>query len=231
MFYYGFDIYFLIYVIPPMILAMWASYKVKSTFNKYSKVGNVKNLTAAEVTRSILNKNGLSNISVERVAGELTDHFDPRTNVIRLSDSVYSSNSVAAIGVAAHEAGHAVQHANGYAPIRIRNSFVPIANIASHAAMPLVFIGLILGLTGLASLGIWLFGAVVLFQIITLPVEFNASKRAIRVLDEYAILSPEENKGAKKVLTAAALTYIAATLVALGNLLRLLALSGGRRRN
>lgn len=226
-----FDIGYLIFVVPALILSVYAQAKVSSTFNKYNSIGNRRNLSGAEIARRILDLNGLYNIPVERVGGNLTDHFDPRTNVIRLSDSTYSSTSVAAMGVAAHEVGHAVQHAEGYAPIKVRNSIVPVAQFSSYLAWPLVILGVIVGSPKLADFGILLFSAVVAFQIITLPVEFNASGRAIKTLDEYGLLDGEELGGAKKVLRAAALTYVAAAAVAIGNLLRLLLIAGRSRRD
>ena len=224
-----FDVYYLIFVVPALILAFYAQTKVNTTFNKYSKVYSSRGITAYDVARKILNMNGLNNIKIERVSGNLTDHFDPKANVIRLSDSTYSSTSVGAIGVAAHEVGHAVQYAEGYAPIKIRNTIVPVVQFSSYLAWPLALLGIILGSSGLANFGVLLFSVVVAFQIITLPVELNASSRAIKTLDESFILEGNELVGAKKVLKAAALTYIAAAAVAIGNLLRLLALTGRSR--
>ena len=222
------DSSYLIFVLPAMILAIWAQYKVNSTYTKYSKVLNHRGMTGAEVAVKILNLYGIYNVRVEHIAGTLTDHFDPRTNVIRLSDGVYSGTSVAALGVAAHETGHAIQHAKGYVPIKLRNLVIPVASLGSNLAIPLAIIGLILGSYILVDAGIILFTAVVAFQFVTLPVEFNASRRAIKVLDEQGILYGEELSGAKKVLGAAAMTYVAAAAVALGNLLRLLSLRGRR---
>lgn len=220
---------YFIYVLIPLLISIWASSRVNSTFRKFSKYSNERGLSASQVTRMILDNGGLTNVAIERIAGELTDHYDPRTNTIRLSQSVYDSTSVAAIGVAAHEAGHAFQHAKGYIPIKIRNSLVPVANLASRLAMPLILLGFFMELGGLVSGAIILYSAVVLFSLITLPVEFNASRRALRVLDEYGILTNEENGAAKKVLGAAAMTYVASMLVALGSFLRVLALFGRRR--
>ena len=217
-----------IFVFPAMLLALWAQYKVNSTYTKFSKVANHRGMTGAEVAVKILNLYGIYNVRVEHIAGNLTDHFDPRSNVIRLSDGVYSGTSVAALGVAAHETGHAIQHAKGYIPIKLRNMVVPIASLGSNLAVPLAIIGLIFGNYILVDAGIILFTAVVAFQFVTLPVEFNASRRAIKVLDEQGILYGEELKGAKKVLGAAAMTYVAAAAVALGNLLRLMSLRGRR---
>lgn len=219
-----------ILVIFGFILAAFASYGVQAAFNKYSKVKCYRHYTGYDAARKILDDNGLYDIKVEHISGNLSDHFDPRANVIRLSDATYNSDSVAAIGVAAHEAGHAVQHAVGYAPIKIRNSLVPVVNICSTLSMPLFIIGLLLGAAGLANLGIILFSGALLFQIITLPVEFNASRRAIKILSSSYMLDEQELKGAKKVLTAAAMTYVAAALASLLQLLRLVLLSGSTRR-
>ncbi len=216
------------------LLSIIASLKVNSTFSKYSKVRTARNLTAEQAARSILDANGLYNVRIESVSGNLTDHYDPRTNVIRLSDSVRTSTSVAAVGVAAHEAGHAVQHAIGYAPIKLRNTLVPVANIGSMAGPYLILIGLLLSSSFssiLLNIGIWFFAAAVLFQIVTLPVEFNASSRAIKALDEGMYLEGDEIPKVKKVLGAAAMTYVAAAAVSVANLLRFILLAGGRRRN
>lgn len=219
----------MIIVLPALILALYAQAKVSGTFNRFSKVYARSGLTAAQAADAILSQNGITDVRIERVRGNLTDHYDPRSNTIRLSESVYDSTSCAAIGVAAHEAGHAAQHAKGYIPIKIRNALVPVANVASYIAIPLVLLGFIMELGGLVDIAIILYGAVVLFSLITLPVEFNASRRAIVTLDEYGILSQEENAAAKKVLQAAAMTYVASTLVALGSFLRILVLFGRRR--
>ncbi|MBQ4561616.1 MAG: zinc metallopeptidase [Clostridia bacterium] len=224
------DYWYVIFVIPPMLLAIWASFNVNSTFKKYSKVTNRYGLTGAEAARKILDKNGLYNVRVERVAGNLTDHFDPKSNVIRLSESVHDSNSVAAVGVAAHEAGHAVQYAEDYTPMKIRGSLVGVANIGSSAGIYLAIFGIILTMPLLSYIGIGLFCAVVAFQLVTLPVEFNASSRALVALEQ-GYLSEEEMKGTRKVLRAAALTYVAALLSAIGNLLRLIMLVNGRNRD
>ena len=222
------DSTYLIFVLPAMLLAFWAQFKVNSTYEKFSKVQNHRGITGAEVAVKILNLHGIYNVRVEHISGKLSDHFDPRSNVIRLSDGVYSGTSVAALGVAAHETGHAIQHAKGYMPIKLRNAIVPVASLGSNLAVPLAIFGLIFSMPVLIDAGIILFTAVVAFQFVTLPVEFNASRRAISVLDSQEILYGDELKGAKKVLSAAALTYVAAAAVALGNLLRLLALRGRR---
>ena len=229
--FFGIDITYIIFVLPALILAMWAQTNVNSTFNKYKSVSNSRGYTAYDVTRRILNMNGLNNVKIERVSGHLSDHFDPKANTVRLSDSTYQSSSVAAIGVAAHEVGHAIQHATAYMPIKIRNAIVPVVQISSYAAFPLAIIGIIFGSNRLVLAGVILFSLVVLFQLITLPVEFNASRRAIKTLEGNYILEGNELSGAKKVLFAAALTYVASAAVAIGNLLRLLVLAGGRSRD
>ncbi|MBQ3590747.1 MAG: zinc metallopeptidase [Clostridia bacterium] len=222
-YYYGFDYTYLIFCLPPLLLAMWAQHKVKSTFAQYSKVASDRGMTGRDAARLILDANGLYNVPVSQINGELTDHFDPKDNVIRLSDPVCNVRSVAAVGVAAHEAGHAVQHAVGYAPMKWRSALVPVANFGSNLAMPLVLLGIVLSFETLAYVGVILFSATALFQLVTLPVELDASRRALAAL-EGSGMSAEGLNGAKKVLTAAALTYVAALLTAVGNLLRLLTL-------
>lgn len=221
-------------VIPAVIFAFIAQIMVKTTFNKYSTENNQHGYTAKEVARKILDDNGLQNIPIEYVKGELTDHYDPSANVIRLSDSVYSSTSVAAIGVAAHEVGHAIQHSKGYAPIKLRQAIIPVTRIGSSLAVPLVLVGLLFAsLKWLVPVGIFLYTGVVFFQAVTLPVEFNASSRALKTLDENLILYKDEVKMAKKVLTAAAMTYVAAMFSSLMSLLRLILIVNngrGRRR-
>lgn len=223
-----FDIYYVILVIPMILLSLFAQSKVTSTFNKYAKYGSKSGMTGYDSARKILDANGLSNIRIEKIAGTLTDHYDPKANVIRLSEGVYDKTSVSAVGVAAHEAGHAVQHSIGYAPIKWRNAVLPAANIGSQLSIPLAFLGLIFGLKPLVSIGIILFSAVVLFQLVTLPVEFNASGRAIQHFTDSGVLTSSEVKGVKKVLSAAALTYVAAALTSLANLVRLIMLSKRR---
>ena len=227
-FYFTFDIYYWILVIPAMLLAVWAQFRVQSAFSKDNRVYTMRGVSAAMVARQILDQNGLAHIRIEHVSGRLSDHYDPKNGVIRLSDEVYASTSVGAIGVAAHEAGHAVQYAQHYFPIRIRAALIPITTIGSNLAIPLAIIGLFMGLYWLVDVGIILFLAVVLFQLVTLPVEYNASGRALRTLESENFLTAEELSGAKKVLSAAALTYVAALVVAVANLLRLLLL---RNRN
>ena len=234
-YYYGFDWTYIVLVLPCLILSLWASSSVNHTFKKYSTQYSARRITGADAAARVLRNNGVHNVRIERVAGNLTDHFDPRTNVIRLSDSVYDSTSTAAIGVACHEAGHAVQYATHYAPIKLRAAIIPITNFGSKLAMPLILLGIVLSFMGnfsytLVYLGIACFGLSLVFQLITLPVEFNASRRAIRAISDSGILSQQELAGAKKTLKAAAMTYVAATAVALVQLLRLIVLFGGRRR-
>lgn len=220
-------------VIPAIIFALIAQLMVKSSFNKYSKVKNEYGYTARDVARRILDDNGLHNINIEHISGNLTDHFDPSSNVIRLSDTVYSSTSVAAIGVAAHEVGHAIQHAQGYSPIKIRQAIIPVTRIGSNLAVPLVIIGMIFStLEWLIPVGIFLYTGVVFFQAVTLPVEFNASSRALKTLESNNILQPGEIKMSRKVLTAAAMTYVAAMFSSLMSLLRLILIANrGRKGN
>ena len=232
--YFYFDWTYMVLVLPCIILSLWASSNVKSTFNRYSKQYSSRRITGADAANRVLSANGVTGVRIERVSGNLTDHFDPKTNVIRLSDSVYDSTSTAAIGVACHEAGHAVQYACSYAPIRLRAAVIPVTNFGSRIAMPLILLGLLLSAFMEASytlvyLGIACFGLSLVFQLITLPVEFNASRRAMQAIERVNILTDEEQKGARKTLTAAALTYVAATAVALSQLLRLLVIFGGRR--
>lgn len=236
-FYYGFDWTYLVLVLPCLILAMWASARVNSTFKKYSSQLSSRRITGAQAAQRVLSSHGVTSVRIERVSGKLTDHYDPKTNVIRLSDSVYDNTSTAAIGVACHEAGHAVQYAQGYFPIRIRAAIIPVTNFGSKLAMPLILLGLLFSALGslsysLVYLGIACFGLSLVFQLVTLPVEFNASSRAMRSIEESGILTQEEQKGARKTLSAAAMTYVAAAAVSLAQLLRLIALfGGGRRRN
>ena len=226
---------YIVLVLPFMILSLVASAKVNSSFKKYSEVHSKRGLSAVDAARRVLQANGVTDVAIEQVSGHLTDHFDPKDNVIRLSDSVYGSTSVAAIGVACHEAGHAVQHAVGYVPVKIRTAIVPITNIGSKLSIPLIFIGIALSYLGefysyIAYVGVALFSLCVIFQLVTLPTEFNASRRAIKALSENGILDEQELKGAKKVLSAAAMTYVAALAVAVMQLLRLLIIVGNSRR-
>lgn len=235
-YYYHFDWTYVVLVLPCLLLSLWASANVNSTFKKYSHQYSQRRLTGAEAAQRVLRANGVSGVRIERVNGNLTDHYDPRTNVIRLSDGVYSSTSTAAIGVACHEAGHAVQYATAYAPIKLRAAIIPITNFGSKLAMPLILLGLLFSMFSTYSdlliyLGIACFGLSLVFQLVTLPVEFNASRRAMAAISEGGLLTQEEQAGARKTLTAAALTYVAATAVSLAQLLRLVALFGNRRRD
>lgn len=236
-YYYGFDWTYVYLVLPCVLLSLLASHRVNSTFQKYSRQYSQRRLTGAEAARRVLATNGVYGVRIERVSGNLTDHFDPKTNVIRLSDSVFDSTSTAAIGVAAHEAGHAVQYAVGYAPIKLRAAIIPVTNFGSKIAMPLILLGILFSTFGVFSdmlvyLGISCFEFSLVFQLVTLPVEFNASHRAIRTIESAELLTPEEQKGAKKPLQAAAMTYVAATATALAQLLRLIVIFGqGRGRN
>ena len=232
---YGFDWTYIVLVLPCILLSLWASSHVNSTFKKYSTQYSIRRITGAEAAQRVLSANGVRGVRIDRVSGNLTDHYDPTTNVIRLSDSVYSSTSTAAIGVACHEAGHAVQYAENYAPIKLRAAIIPLTNFGSKIAMPLILAGLLLTALGsfsdtLVYLGIAAFGLSLVFQIVTLPVEFNASRRAMQAIERTGILTEDEQRGARKTLSAAAMTYVAATAVALAQLLRLMLLFGGRRR-
>ena len=226
---------YLVLILPAVIFAVWANIKVNSTFKRYSALRPVGGMTGAEAARRVLDANGLYNVRIEHIHGNLSDHFDPRTNVIRLSDSVYGVSSAAAIGVAAHEAGHAVQYAKGYVLLKLRNAIIPVTNIGSRLAMPLILLGIIFSGMGqqfvyVAYAGIACFALSTLFQLLTLPTEFNASRRALVSIESSGLLYGEELEGARKVLTAAAMTYVAALAVSLMQLLRLLMLVGGGRR-
>ncbi len=223
-----FDYYYLVLIVPTLLLSLIAQILVKSTFSKYSKVKSEKGITGREAAALLLRTNNIENIAIEPVEGSLTDHYDPGSKVLRLSQPVYQNNSIAAIGVAAHETGHAIQHARGYGPLGIRSALVPAANIGSSFGPWLAVIGLIVSIPVLVDIGIILFSAAVLFYLITLPVEFNASSRAIAILRNNSVLSEQELTGVKKVLTAAALTYVAAALGAIMNLVRLLLLRRNR---
>lgn len=227
--FYYFDPTMLI-VLPALILAIWAQINVKTTYSKYSKVSTRNGVTGFDAARRILDANGLYNVGIERIRGNLTDHYDPKANVIRLSESVYSSTSAAAVGVASHEAGHAVQHAVGYGPIKLRSAVIGVTNFGSMMAMPLFLIGLIMASQPLMFAGIILYSLVAVFQLITLPVEFNASRRAMVALSDSGRFSDEELRASRKVLTAAALTYVAALASSLLSLLRLIVIANGRDR-
>lgn len=232
-YYYGFDWTYLILVLPCIVLSVWASMHVNNTFKRYANQHAMRRITGAQAAQRVLQSNGVCNVRIERVSGNLTDHYDPRTNVIRLSDSVYDSTSTAAIGVACHEAGHAVQYAVGYSPIKLRAAIIPVTNFGSRIAMPLILLGLILSAFGsisytLVYIGIGCFALSLVFQLVTLPVELNASRRALEAIDQGDLLTQEEMQGARKTLNAAALTYVAAAAVSLAQLLRLLLLFGNR---
>lgn len=230
--YYGYGLDPTIFlVLIGAVLSMWASARVNSTFNKYSKVRSMTGMTGAETARRLLNSQGIYDVKVQSVSGNLTDHYDPRSKTVNLSESVYNSTSVSAIGVAAHECGHAMQDDQSYVPLRMRAAFVPVVNFGSQLSWPLILLGLFLGGTGstLCQVGIWMFVLVVLFQLITLPVEFNASRRAVTLLDQTGILQGQEVGYTRKVLGAAALTYVAAAASSILQLLRLVILFGGRR--
>lgn len=234
-YYYGFDWTYVYLVLPCLILSLWASARVNSTFKRYSRQLSSRGITGADAAQRVLRANGIGNVRIERIGGNLTDHYDPTTNVIRLSDDVYGSTSTAAIGVACHEAGHAVQYAQGYAPIKLRAAIIPVTNFGSKLAMPLILLGILFSSLGNTSdlfinLGIACFGLSVLFQLVTLPVEFNASHRALAAIEQNGILTEDELAGARKTLSAAAMTYVAATATALAQLLRLLVLFGNNRR-
>jgi Zn-dependent membrane protease YugP len=221
-------------VIVGLVISLLAQARVKSTFSKYSKVRNVRGLTGAEAAQKVLNGAGIYDVRIERVSGNLTDHYDPRSKVLRLSDTVYGSATVAAVGVATHECGHAIQHAKGYGPLKFRSVLVPVANFGAQIAWPLILIGLFIrseSASLIINIGILAFSAAVLFQLVTLPVEFNASRRAIRVIADTGMMQGEEIKGAKKVLSAAAMTYVASAATAILQLVRILLLTQGRRRN
>lgn len=233
-YYYGFDMTYIVLVLPCVLFAVFASAKVNSTFKKYSSQLSSRRITGAQAAFRVLRYNGITDVRIERISGNLTDHYDPKTNVIRLSDSVYDSTSTAAIGVACHEAGHAVQYAASYAPIHLRAAIIPITNIGSKLAMPLILIGILLNALSDVSMffvyaGIACFGFSAVFQLITLPVEFNASRRAMAAISDAEILTQEEQRGARKTLSAAAMTYVAALAVSLAQLLRLILIFTGKR--
>ena len=221
------DYTYIMYVLPAVFFAMWASSKVNSTFRKYSSQYSMRNMTGRDAARAVLDANGLYDVRIERVSGNLTDHFDPRSNVIRLSDSVYGSASTAAVGVAAHEAGHAIQYAQGYTPLKIRNAIIPLTNIGSRMSTPLILLGLLFSSMGrsaitIAYIGVACFALSVVFQLVTLPTEFDASHRAVAAIENCGLLTSEEVGSTKKVLSAAAMTYVAALAVAITQFLRLL---------
>lgn len=228
LYYYGFDSLYLYLVVPAIIIAIWSQIKVKTTFSKYSAYRT--DINGADAARRVLELNGVYGVKIERVSGKLTDHYDPRTNTIRLSESVCGSYSVSAVGVAAHEAGHAVQYAKGYFPIKLRAFILPVCNLGSQLSLPLLIIGLIFNFYFLVKLGVIFFCGAFIFQLITLPVEFNASRRAVNALrDGGVLLTDNDIKYTRRVLSAAAMTYVAAALVSLAQLIRLIAITGRKR--
>ena len=242
MYFYGVDIYYILLVLPAMLFSLWASARVNSTFKRYSQMRNSRGMTGADAARAVLAANGVTGVRIERVSGNLPDHYDPKSNVIRLSDSVYDAATPAAVGVAAHEAGHAVQYATDYAPIKIRAAIVNVTNIGSKLSIPLIVIGLLLmSIRSLAAysdffyyvalFGVLCFGLCVVFQLVTLPTEYNASRRAKQTIESCNLLTLEEQQGVKKVLSAAALTYVAALSVAIANFLRLLMIVGRNNKD
>lgn len=224
-----FDYYYLVLVVPTLLLSLYAQFKVKSAFSKYSQVQTMRKISGKEAAALLLRSNSISDVSIQRVGGSLSDHYDPSHKVLRLSGQVYDKTSIAAVGVAAHETGHAIQDKEKYAPLVLRSTLVPVANIGSSAGPYLALAGIIFRMNLLLNIGIILFACAVLFYLITLPVEIDASRRALKVLEHNAVLSQEELKGAKKVLSAAALTYVASALTAMANLLRLILISRDRR--
>lgn len=224
-----FDYYYLVLVVPALLFAAWAQMRVSSTFSKYSKVHSSRAYTGEMVARKILDANGLYNVTIEQVPGNLSDHYDPGSHTVRLSPAVYGQSTIAAIGVAAHECGHAVQHATHYAPLTFRNAIIPVTNFGSKLSVPMILIGFIMGYDPLITIGILLFALVAVFQLVTLPVEFNASSRALTTLEEGYYLDGDELDGAKKVLSVAALTYVGALLVSIAQVARLLLLRNRRR--
>ena len=224
-----FDYYYLVLVVPTLLLSLYAQFKVKSAFSKYSQVQTMRKISGKEAAALLLRSNSISDVSIQRIGGSLSDHYDPSHKVLRLSEPVYDKTSIAAVGVAAHETGHAIQDKEKYAPLVLRSTLVPVANIGSTAGPYLALAGIIFRMNLLLNIGIILFACAVLFYLITLPVEIDASRRALKVLEHNAVLSQEELKGAKKVLSAAALTYVASALTAMANLLRLILISRDRR--
>ena len=230
-FFYYFDSYYWIILVPAMLIALLAQINVSSTFNRYSRIASRRGLTGAQAAEEVLRAHGVYGVRITRVSGKLTDHYDPKTNTIRLSDAMYGSTSIASVGVAAHEAGHAVQYAQEYGPIKLRGAIIPVCNFSSQISILLIILGFALYSRPLFAVGVVLFAVAAFFQVVTLPVEFNASRRAIQSLSGTGLLDDQELWGARKVLTAAALTYVAALLVSLAQLLRFLLAFGGRRRD
>lgn len=230
-YFFGIDITYIIFIIPALLFGIWAQISVQSAFSKYSRVPSARGYTGAEVAKLLLEQNGIYDVTIRHISGSLTDNFNPREKTLNLSDDVYNSTSVAAIGVAAHETGHAIQHAVGYRPIKWREAIIPVTQLGSWAYFPIILLGIVFSSQTLVNVGILLFATIALFQLVTLPVEFNASNRAIATLENNGILYGNEITGAKAVLHAAALTYVAALVSSLAQLLRLLVIFGGRRNN
>lgn len=230
-YFFGIDITYIIFIIPALLFGIWAQISVQSAFSKYSRVPSARGYTGAEVAKLLLEQNGIYDVTIRHISGSLTDNFNPREKTLNLSDDVYNSTSVAAIGVAAHETGHAIQHAVGYRPIKWREAIIPVTQLGSWAYFPIILLGIVFSSQTLVNVGILLFATIALFQLVTLPVEFNASNRAIATLENNGILYGNESTGAKAVLRAAALTYVAALVSSLAQLLRLLVIFGGRRNN
>ena len=230
-FFYYFDTYYWIILVPAMLIALLAQINVSSTFNRYSRIASLRGLTGAQAAEEVLKAHGVYGVRITRVSGKLTDHYDPRTNTIRLSDAVYGSTSIASVGVAAHEAGHAVQYAQEYGPIKLRGAIIPVCNFSSQISILLIILGFVLYSRPLFAVGVVLFAVAAFFQVVTLPVEFNASRRAIQSLQDTHMLDDQELRGAKKVLGAAAMTYVAALLVSIAQLLRYILAFNSRRRD
>ena len=230
-FFYYFDTYYWIILVPAMLIALLAQINVSSTFNRYSRIASRRGLTGAQAAEEVLKAHGVYGVRITRVSGKLTDHYDPRTNTIRLSDAVYGSTSIASVGVAAHEAGHAVQYAQEYGPIKLRGAIIPVCNFSSQISILLIILGFVLYSRPLFAVGVVLFAVAAFFQVVTLPVEFNASRRAIQSLQDTHMLDDQELRGAKKVLGAAAMTYVAALLVSIAQLLRYILALNSRRRD
>ena len=228
--YFYIDYYYIILVVPVIIASLIIQARLKSTYAKYSQIGNMRGITGAQAAKIVLDYYGVTDVQILHASGKLTDHYDPSKKLIRLSEGVYDSSSIAAVGIACHEAGHAAQHAQSYAPIRIRNSILPVCNIGQNISIPLILIGLVAGFEPLIWIGIGFFSFTAIFQLVTLPVEFNASNRALSVIESNGLLSYEEKEGAAKVLKVAAMTYVAALAMSVANLLRLILNVNRRRR-
>lgn len=225
-----YDFYYLILVVPAMLISLWAQFNIKSTYRKQGKILNARGITGAQAAQAVLNYYGIHDVMIRPIKGTLTDNYNPSNKVLSLSQGVFDNTSIAAVGIACHEVGHAIQHDCGYMPIRLRTALVPVCNVGSTIGLPLAIIGYFLGFSPLVSVGLILYSLIAVFQFVTLPVEFNASRRALHAIEECGLLADSENDGAKKVLTAAALTYVAALIVSLANLLRFFIRFSGRKR-